>query len=483
MQEGKSIFFIDKKKNFSEWYNEIIRRAELIDDRYNIKGLIVYRPFAMKAIKVIYKLLEEELERKGHEPVLFPLLIPEENFEKEAEHVKGFRAETFWVTMGGDEVLSKRYALRPTSETAFYYMYALWIRGLANLPLKLYQSVSVYRHETKATKPLIRGREFLWIEAHDAFATKEEALRQVEEDEETTKNVLEKQLGLPIFFFRRPQWDKFKGAVDTYAADVVMPDGACLQVASTHYLGENFSRAFGVMFTDKDGKRKYVQQTCYGPGVSRILAAVISVHGDNNGLIFPFIIAPVQVVIVPIPGENVEEYSKKVYEIVRGMGYRVVLDNSEETPGFKFYKWEFLGVPLRLEIGPKEVRDKKVTVADRITRRKDSVDLENLEEYIKKFAQDHSKRLYEIAYNEVMNVLGHADSMEEAKKEIENKKYLIKVPFCSIENDGEKCAEVIEKETGLEVRGELLGDEKPRNKKCIVCGKEATCYVFLANAY
>ncbi|MGB9758336.1 MAG: proline--tRNA ligase [Thermoproteota archaeon] len=483
MQGSKITFNIDKKQNFREWYNEIIRKAELIDDRYNVKGLIVYRPRAMKVIKEIYKLLESELEKKGHEPVLFPLLIPEENFQREAEHVKGFKAETFWVTMGGDEPLNEKLALRPTSETAFYFMYSLWIRGFSDLPLRLYQSVSVYRHETKATRPLIRGREFLWIEAHDAFASKEEALDQVKSDEEVTKKVLEDYLALPVFFFRRPQWDKFKGAVDTYAADVIMPDGACLQVASTHYLGENFSRAFNVVFTDKDGKRKFVHQTCYGPGVSRILAALISVHGDNSGLIFPFNVAPIQIVVIPIPGEGVAEYSKSVLEKLKQLGFRAFLDDSEDTPGAKFYKWEFFGVPLRIEIGPKEVKEGKVTLADRLTKKKETVELSKLIEYINNFSLHQIQRLRNRAKEDAEHFIDCAGSIQEIKEKLKEGKKVFRVPFCSVELDGANCAEVIENETGLEVRGELLNDKKPAGDKCIVCGKPANCYVYLAEAY
>ncbi|MBO3763021.1 MAG: proline--tRNA ligase [Thermoproteota archaeon] len=483
MQGSKITFNIDKKQNFREWYNEIIRKAELIDDRYNIKGLIVYRPRAMKVVKEIYKLLEYELEKKDHEPVLFPLLIPEENFQKEAEHVEGFKAETFWVTMGGDEFLNEKMALRPTSETAFYFMYSLWIRGFSDLPLKLYQSVSVYRHETKATRPLIRGREFLWIEAHDAFASKEEALNQVKNDEEVTKKVLEDSLGLPVFFFRRPQWDKFKGAVDTYAADVIMPDGACLQVASTHYLGENFSRAFNVMFTDKDGKRKFVHQTCYGPGVSRILAALISVHGDNSGLIFPFNVAPIQIVIIPIPGEGVAEYSRRILEKLKQFNFKAFLDDSEDTPGEKFYKWEFFGAPLRIEVGPKEVKESKVTLVDRLTKKKETIELDKLIEYINNFSLNQIKRLRDRAKEAAEHFIDHAGSIQEVKEKIEKGKKVIKVPFCSLEIDGANCAEVIENETNLKVRGELLGEKQPTDEKCIVCGKSANHYVYLAEAY
>ena len=252
---------VSKEENFSEWFTQVLTRADLIDQRYGVQGFIVHKPWAMRIIKEIYKMFEEELEKTGHEPVLFPLVIPEEYFEKEKEHVEGFKPEVFWVTEAGDEKLDRRLALRPTSETAFYSMYSLWIKSWRDLPLKLYQCVSVYRYE-KHTRPFIRGREFLWIETHCAFATHEEALKQVEQDMENSRKVIWDKLGIPFLFLRRPPWDKFAGAEDTYAADTIMPDGRVLQISSTHDLGQRFAKAFEIKFVDKDGKWKYAWQTC-----------------------------------------------------------------------------------------------------------------------------------------------------------------------------------------------------------------------------
>jgi len=479
----KVTFNINKRTDFSEWYNTIVRQAELIDDRYNIKGLIVYRPYAMKMIGKIYDFFEERLESSGHEPVLLPLLIPEENLQKEAEHV-GFKAETFWVTLGGDEQLAKKYALRPTSETAFYYMYSIWIRSISDLPVKLYQSVAVYRHETKATKPLIRGREFLWIEAHDVFATKEGAIEQVKEDERTMKEVLQDLLRIPVLFIRRPQWDKFKGAVDTFAADTIMPDGVTLQIASTHYLGQNFSKVFEITFDDKDGTHRHVEQTCFGPGISRILAAVISVHGDDSGLILPMSIAPIQIMIVPIPGEDVTDYARILKRTMLDMNYRAEVDEAEETPGSKFYRWEFLGVPIRMEIGPREASSSKVTIFDRLTKRKREIDLEDLRQFLKGFEEEQSKTLFQRAKTNGDEFLARASSVTDAKGKMSEGKRVFIVPFCSIDMDGETCGAVVEKELGLKVLGEELGREKPeQGQKCFACGKEARHLVYLAESY
>jgi len=482
--EAKKVTFSeDRDRDFSEWYNTIIRQAELIDDRFNIKGMVVYRPLAMKLTKAIYRMFEERLEASGHQPVLFPVLIPEENLSREAEHIMGFTPETYWVTMGGDETLSSRYALRPTSETAFYFMYSQWLRSPSDLPLKLYQSVAVYRHETKATKPLLRGREFLWIEAHDVFATAEEAIKQVQEDERTTRDVIEGELSVPILFLLKPQWDKFAGAVNTYAAEAVMPDGMVLQVATTHYLGRNFSEAFDLGYYDAEGKKRRVEQTCFGPGVSRILAAVVSVHGDNFGLVMPFRIAPVQAVIVPIPGSGVEECARAVASRLRDRGIRVELDESEETPGAKYYKWEFRGVPLRIEVGEREVSSTKVTLFDRVARKRNNISLSELDGFLDDFPEAQHRALRDRAEGLSQKFMGEANSLEEAKGLISSGKRVLKSHLCSLDSSGEDCAGRIEKDLGLSVRGELLNAERPRGEKCIACGREAKHEVFLAEAY
>jgi len=487
---GKKTFHVDKAGDFAEWYNRAIREAELIDDRYNVKGFIVYRPWAMTCLRLIYRAYEEALEKRGHLPVLFPTVIPEENFVREAEHVESFKAEVFWVTHGADEPLEKRLALRPTSETAFYQMYTLWIRSYTDLPLKLYQSCTVFRHETKATKPLLRGREFPWIETHDAFATREEAHRQVIEDSQIAEEVLHGRLGLPFLFFRRPQWDKFKGAVDTYAADCLMPDGKLNQSASTHMLGERFAKAFEITYTARDGSRRYVNQTCYGPGMSRILAALISVHGDDDGLIFPAEVAPIQVVVIPIRGK--EEENPRILQLAQDAadrlgkaGFRVQLDLREDTPGAKYYLWEMRGVPFRLEIGAKEVSGGYLTLFRRDTRRRSRIHLEDIAEHLVVEGREMLERLKKRAEQHLNSRLSEASSLDALAKDLAGSHGIMKVPFCSIEIDGEACAGKIRERTGAEVRGVLFPEEeKPvPGSRCIVCGRAAAHVVYVAEAY
>ena len=241
------------------------------------------------------------MRRKGHKPYIYPVVIPEKNFYLEKEHVEGFTPEVFWVTeTGAGNKLEEKLALRPTSETAFYQMFALWIRSYNDLPFKTYQRANVFRYETKATRPFLRIREIHWIEGHCAFKTLEDSMKQVHEDMQTTKEILQGYCGIPHLFFQRPQGDKFAGAVNTYATDALMPDGRMLQLPSTHCLGQNFSKAFNVKFIDEQSREQFAFLTCFGPAFDRIFAATVITHGDNKGLKFPFEIAPVQVLIVPI---------------------------------------------------------------------------------------------------------------------------------------------------------------------------------------
>ncbi|MGB9719033.1 MAG: proline--tRNA ligase [Candidatus Anstonellales archaeon] len=470
---------------FSEWYTNILKDAELVDLRYNVKGFLVVLPWAMKTIKLIYDAYEGELEKDGQMPTQFPILIPESNLKVEEEHVKGFEGEVFWVSKAGFNQLEERLALRPTSETAIYPLFALWIQGRKDLPVKIYQSGTVWRYETKATRPFIRVREIMWIETHDAYPTPEEAMEQVKKDVEIGRKVLWEKLGIPFAVFQRPQWDKFAGADRTYAADTIMPDGKVLQIASTHFLGQNFSKVFNIRYMDEDGKEKFVWQTCYGPGISRIYAALISVHGDEKGLVLPFNFAPTQVVIVPIyksdNKKKIDEYAKKVVSSLEGL--RVHYDTSDKTPGFKYNYWEMKGVPMRIEIGEREVESGKIVLVRRDTREKQTIDLRNLKAAVEKTAEKMFSDMKNKAKNRFDSLMHEAETMKEIEKKLELGGF-VKVPFCSIEMDGKGCYEKIKESMHAEVRGvKFPNQEKPKNKKCVVCGKTAKHFVYVARQY
>ncbi|HUH99737.1 MAG TPA: aminoacyl--tRNA ligase-related protein, partial [Nitrososphaerales archaeon] len=335
----------DKFQRFGEWYDMVSERAELADVRYGVKGFVVYRPNLMHIVREIYETLERNLIAKGHKVMLFPLLIPHKNLLVEKDHVKGFEKEVFFVESEEDSS-EDRLFIRPTSETAIYPMYALWIRSYRDLPFKAFQSCAVYRHETKATRPLFRGREFLWIESHNVFSTRKEAESQLTEDLDITKKTFE-EFGLPFLTIEREPFDRFPGAERSLAYDVPLPDKQVLQSATTHLLGQRFTRPFEVTFLSAQGEKMVPESTCFGPGVSRLAALVVSVHGDEYGLVLPFKAAAVQVVVVPIRNEPaLVEYARGLADMVAKAGYRTRIDDGGETAGEKFYKWEMLGTPV-----------------------------------------------------------------------------------------------------------------------------------------
>jgi prolyl-tRNA synthetase len=475
-----------KKSDFSEWYNTITKEAQLCDLRYGIKGFVVFMPWAVMTMNRMYAMYEEAVESHGHVPALFPALIPESYLTRESEHVKGFVPEVFWATEAGGAKLEERYAMRPTSETAMYPMYALWIHGTRDLPLKVYQRCQVWRYETKATKPFIRSREFHWIEAHDCFATREEALAQIKQDMEMAMQVIHEQFCVPFLFFKRPQWDKFAGAEDTYAADTLMPDGRALQLPSTHMLGQHFSKAFGIKYTDDKGVEQYVWQTTYGPCISRIYAAVIATHGDDKGLVFPVRLAPVQVVIVPIIKEETrEKVLNACREVAKAIGccFVVKIDDSDRTPGFKFNEWEMKGVPLRIELGMRDIEAGSVVVVRRDTGEKMKVKAEELDAKLDEVAQSIDKTLRERADSWFADKLSFTESMDELGRKLEMHGF-VRVPFCTDAMEGEKCADMVKEKHQANMRGSLFGSpDKPTGKKCVACGNAATIYLYAARQY
>ncbi len=479
--KGSKGLSVKKSENFSEWYSEIVQKAELADLRYNVKGFLVFQPWSVLSMEKMYAVLEKVLQRKGHKPYWYPTLIPESNFKKESAHIKGFTPQVFWVDRAGDSKLSERLALRPTSETAFYQMFGLWIRSYKDLPFKTYQRANVFRYETSATRPFLRSREFYWIEAHCAHATKEEAMKQVHEDMETTKEVLHDVFGLPFIFFERPAWDRFPGADRTFAADVLNPDGKVVQQPSTHLLSQEFAKGFDVKFKDNDGKEKYVWITCYGPAISRIFASIVITHGDDKGLKFPWAIAPLQIAIVPIQDnaklmKKAEELKKEIESLAS-----VEIDKSDKSAGEKFNYWEMKGIPIRIDIGFKDIEQKKVTVFRRDLDKKDAIKEGELISYIKKVALESGQNLTKKADKVFDNRIKDVKTIAEMKKAIESG-CIARCNFCSVEIAGVKCAEIIEKEVIASVRGTKLEREKPFGK-CVVCGKDAKEVVYVAKQY
>lgn len=467
------------KAEFSEWYNEVLWRADIMDVRYPVKGLYVWHPFGFSLRRNVLSILRALLDVE-HDEVLFPLLIPEQEFMKEAEHIKGFEDEVYWVTHGGTTPLDVPLALRPTSETAIYPMFSLWVRSHADLPLRIYQIVNTFRYETKHTRPLIRMREITTFkEAHTVHATWQEAAEQVERAVELYRQFYYR-LCIPVVVSKRPDWDKFPGADYTLALDVLMPDGKTLQVGTAHHLGTKFSQTFDICYEDEHGEQRHTNQTCYGIS-ERCIAALIALHGDNRGLVLPPVVAPVQVVIVPIVYRGREDVLERARELEARLSayYRVRLDDSDTRPGAKFYHWEMRGVPLRIEVGPRDVDNGQVVVVTRLGQ-KQAVPLPSVEEVIEQAFCDIASSLYQAATERLVKGMKVCHTLEEVGKQC--KGGIALSGWCGEEG----CGHVLEESTGADVLGvpridDLIDEKMP--ERCVVCGKTAESWVMLGRAY
>ncbi len=475
-QEKKAV--LPEKSNFSEWYNELLLMAEIMDVRYPVKGLYVWFPFGFDVRKRTYSIIRELLD-KDHKEALFPLLIPENEFMKEAEHIKGFENEVYWVTHGGKNELDVKLALRPTSETAIYPIYKVWVRSHADLPIKIYQIVNTFRYETKHTRPLIRLREITsFKEAHTVHATWEEAAMQVEEATRIYQEFY-RRLGIPTIVSKRPEWDKFPGADYTMAVDTLMPDNRTLQIGTAHHLGSNFAKTFDIKYEDINGEQVLAHQTCYGIS-ERSIAALISVHGDNKGLIFPPEVAPIQVVIIPIifgDSADVLNACRNVAKRLKENGIRIVLDESDERPGAKYYKWEMKGVPMRIEIGPRDLKNNAATIVRRDTGKKETAPLDSIENEIKKQFEMIHDSLYEKARISLEERLISCSTLLEVREKISEG--ITKIPWCG-ERD---CGLAMEEAVGAGILGIPEGETGTGDGICPVCGKKTENIALMAKTY
>ncbi len=480
MSKGRYLFNIDKYKEFSRWYQEILKQAQIVDIRYPVKGMNVWWPYGYKALRNLQKLMIDLLEETGHEEAYFPTLIPESIFAKEKEFLEGFGGETFVVTGTKTKKFNEPLYVRPTSETVMYYMWSIWIKGRKDLPLKLYQIVNVFRYETKATHPILRVREIAsFIEAHTAHATMEEADEQIREATRIYKEFYDKLL-IPYFIVLTPPWDTFSGAEYNYDFITPMPDGKALELGSVINLGQKFAKAFKIRFMDEDGRFKYVYQTCYGIS-ERSLGAIIAVHGDNKGLFFPPIIAPIQVVIIPIArkGEdNIVEYAVKIGKLLKEAGIRSYVDTDpEHTPGWKYYFWEMKGVPTRIEVGRRELENRTVTIARRDRRAKKTVPLDNLVAGLEDTWREIEKAMYKRALEQLKKLTIITEDPEKAI----GKKALIITPW----DETEECAEELESITGRGVLGTIVESpiELPDKGRSICGGRETGKWALLGVTY
>ena len=463
--------------DFAQWYTDIVKKAELVGYT-SVKGCMVIRPYAYAIWENIQHILDGMFKETGHENVCMPMFIPESLLQKEKDHVEGFAPEVAWVTYGGSEKLEERLCVRPTSETLFCEHYANIVHSYRDLPKLYNQWVSVVRWE-KTTRPFLRSREFLWQEGHTIHATAAEAIEETERMLNVYADFCRDALAIPVVRGRKTESDKFAGAVATYAIEAMMHDGKALQAGTSHYFGDGFAKAFGIQFTDKDNTQRYPHQTSWGM-TTRMIGAIIMTHGDNNGLCLPPAVAPVQVVIVPIAQhkEGVVEKATALYEQLKKFA-RVKLDVSEQSAGWKFAEYEMKGVPLRLEIGPRDIENNCCVIVRRDNGEKVAVSLDALETEIPALLRKVHDNMYAKALANLENRTYACTSLDEIKKTLADKgDSFIKAMWCG----DEACEDAIKAETGVGSRCIPFAQEHLADT-CVCCGKPAKHMVLWAKAY
>lgn len=469
---------IKKSEDFSQWYIDVILKSDLAEYA-PVRGCQILKPYGFAIWENIQRKLDEKIKEANVKNVYFPLFIPEELLKKEKEHVAGFSPELAIVTIGGGETLKEKLVVRPTSETIIYETFSKWIKSWRDLPFKINQWANVVRWE-KRPRLFLRTTEFLWQEGHTFHATHEDALKEVMRALKMYVNFYREYLAIDGYFGKKSESEKFPGAKDTFTYEMLMPDGKALQGCTSHDLGQNFSKAFNITFLDKDGKRKFVWQTCWG-FTTRSIGAMVMVHGDDHGLILPPKIAPIQVVIIPIflkgKKEKIEKEALKIKEKLKD--FKVEIDTRKEfTPGFKFNEWELKGVPLRIEIGEKEIKGKSLTLVRRDSFEKIEVKIGKAVEKISQILEDIQKGLLKKSSKFLKENTREAKDFEEFKKIIKEKKGFIKAFWC----ENSSCEEKIKEETKATTRVLPLGT-KTEKGKCVYCKKLAKRKWIFAQAY
>lgn len=466
-----------RDEDFAQWFTDVCIKAELIDYS-SIKGFTIMRPYGQALWENITKSLDAKFKATGHENVAMPLLIPESLLQKEKDHVEGFAPEVAWVTYGGSEKLEERYCVRPTSETLFCDHWSHILHSYRQLPMKYNQWCSVVRWE-KTTRPFLRGREFFWQEGHTIHETAREAQEETLQMLNIYADFAEKELMMPVIKGRKTPSEQFAGAQATYTIEAMMHDGKALQAGTSHYFGDGFARAFDVTFTGRDNTITYPHQTSWGVS-TRIIGALIMSHGDDYGLIIPPAVAPIQLIIVPI-AQHKEGVLDKAYELEKRLkdSFRVKLDDSDNSPGWKFNQYEMKGVPLRLEIGPKDIENNRCVIVRRDNHEKTVVSLDNLESEITRLAKELEQAIYDKALANMQARTETLSTMDEIIKSAGEKDGFIKTLWCG---DAE-CEAAMKEQAGLTSRCMPFGEQEDIDGVCPVCGKKAHHRVIWGKAY
>lgn len=475
-QEGLTI---KKEDNFSEWYQQLIIKSELADYS-SVSGCIVFRPLSYAVWEKIQNTIDTEFKKIGIKNVYFPLFIPESTFSREKEHVDGFTPEVAWVTHAGETKLNEKLAVRPTSETIMYESYSKWIRSWRDLPLKLNQWNNVVRWEFKHPVPFLRTREFLWNEGHNVYSNKEELNKDKDKIIKIYADFLENFMALPSLLGKKTNKEKFAGAESTYSLELYFPNGKAIQGPDYHDDGQNFSKAYNIKFLDKDGKEKYAYQSTYAI-TTRMLGIMFAIHSDNKGLILPPKIAPNQIVITPLMFERDKKILEKAREISKNLSkhHPILDDRLEVTPGYKFNEWELKGVPLRIEIGPRDLEKKEVTLVRRDISKKILVKINELNKIVDKELKDMQDNLLKKAQKLLNENLEKSEDLKDAIKKIKEKKIVL-VP---LKNSKEVEDILKEKTDGVKTLNIPLKQPLIKGKKCIISGKQADYWVYIAKSY
>lgn len=464
----------DIKTDFAQWYTDVILKTDMVD--YGpVKGTMVIKPYGYAIWENIQHYLDREFKKRGVQNAYFPLLIPESYLKKEAEHVEGFAPEVAVVTYAGGEELSEKLIIRPTSETIICEMYAKWIKSYRDLPMAMNQWCNVMRWE-KTTRPFLRTSEFLWQEGHTVQACKEDAERDTQEMLKVYSDCLRNLMAIPTLTGRKTEKEKFAGAVATYGMEAVMKDGKCLQAGTTHDLGQNFAKSSNIRFLNKNGELEYGYSTSWGVS-TRLIGALVMVHGDERGLRMPPNIAPIQAVIVPIanhkPGVN--EKCQEVYDKLSRAEVRVKLDNSDNTPGWKFNEYEMKGVPVRLEIGPRDIENNVLTAVRRDTHEKVQLNLDNVVDELKNLLKDIQDNMLKQAEDNLKAAIVETDNFDELVKAVNDGKVVL-----SYHCGNTECEEEIKQKTTIKTRVIHSYDEA---HKCIYCGKPSKYRIYFGKQY
>ncbi|MCL2287812.1 MAG: proline--tRNA ligase [Candidatus Bathyarchaeota archaeon] len=473
---------VKKNTDFSEWYVEVVLKAELADYA-PVKGCMIIRPDAYAVWEKIQEIVNQKIKSTGHRNAYFPMFIPENFLKQEAEHFEGFTPEVAWITQGGNTPLEEKLAVRPTSETIMYSMYAKWIRSWRDLPLKLNQWCNIVRWETKATKLFLRTREFLWQEGHTAHATAEDCEAEVMWAINMYKDVIENTLAIPVLIGTKSESEKFAGALYTTALESIMPDGKALQMGTSHNLGQHFAKVFDVKYVGEDTVDHYVWQSSWGI-TTRLIGAMIMIHGDDKGLIMPPKVAPTHIVIVPITFKGQETdaiiaKAKEIVETLKNKGLTVLLDDRPEyTPGWKFNQWELKGIPIRIELGPRDLKNEQVVMVRRDTGQKTIIKETDIPTATENLLQDIQNNMLAKAKNILQEKITTVQNYDEFKHIVENKGGFIKVSWCGHPD----CEAKIKEETSATIRIIPFEKEEPQTG-CIYCNKEGKHVAYFARSY